>query len=322
MYYQLNKEERYLIDKMFNIEQKSIRYIAKILNRSPSSISREIYRNTNYYGKYDYEYANKKSKERSWHNHSMYLLKYLKFTDTFINIYNKNVCGVKQTYYKLRQKKIVAVSWQQIYNWIKSYRWVLTKKDILRKYYVKGRKRKLGIYSKFKDKRVLPIWVRPKNIDLREEFGHWELDLIIGKKASGFDNLLTFCERKTRMLFICRIKSKNPMKVNSCLYKLIKANNLKVKTITTDNGIEFEKIGILANWIDCQVYYCEPYASYQKGSNEHLNGIIRRFYKKGFDFSTITDSDINDMQNQINHMSREIFNWKSSYDLYEYENKT
>ena len=112
------------------------------------------------------------------------------------------------------------------------------------------------------------------------------------------------------------------MKVNSCLYKLIKANNLKVKTITTDNGIEFEKIGILANWIDCQVYYCEPYASYQKGSNEHLNGIIRRFYKKGFDFSTITDFDINDMQNKINHMSREIFNWKSSYDLYEYENKT
>ena len=139
MYYQLNKEERYLIDKMFNIEQKSIRYIAKILNRSPSTISREIYRNTNYYGKYDYEYANKKSKERSWHNHSMYLLKYLKFTDTFIHIYNKNVCGVKQTYYKLKQKKIVAVSWQQIYNWIKSYRWVLTKKDILRKYYVKGK---------------------------------------------------------------------------------------------------------------------------------------------------------------------------------------
>ena len=64
-----------------------------------------------------------------------------------------------------------------------------------------------------------------------------------------------------------------------------------------------------------------PYASYQKGSNEHLNGIIRRFYKKGFDFSALTDSNINDMQNQINHMSREIFNWKSSYDLDEYENK-
>lgn len=186
---------------------------------------------------------------------------------------------------------------------------------------MKGRKRKLGIYSKFKDKRVLPIWVRPKYVDLREEFGHWELDLIIGKKANGFDNLLTFSERKTRILFISRIKSKNPMKINSCLYKLIKENNLKVKTIITDNGIEFEKIGLLANWIDCQVYYCEPYASYQKGSNEHLNGIIRRFYKKGFDFSTITDFDINDMQNKINHMSREIFSWKSSYDMYEYENK-
>ena len=110
----------------------------------------------------------------------MYLLKYLKFSNTFIHIYNKNICRVKQIYYKLTQKKIVASSWQQIYNWIKSYRWVLTKKDIL-KYYVKGRKRKLGIYSKFQDKRVLPIWVRHKYIGLKEEFGHWELDLIIGK---------------------------------------------------------------------------------------------------------------------------------------------
>ncbi|GAA5414408.1 IS30 family transposase [Ureaplasma ceti] len=167
----------------------------------------------------------------------------------------------------------------------------------------------------------MPIWVRPKYIDLRQEFGHWELDLVIGKKANGFDNIITFTERKTRMLFVTRLKSKNPMKVNSALWKLIKDNHLYVKTITTDNGIEFEKIGLLANWADCLVYYCEPFASYQKGSNENINGLIRRFYKKGTSFNDVTDEELLAMQNQINLMDREMFNWTSSYQMYQSEMK-
>jgi IS30 family transposase len=78
------------------------------------------------------------------------------------------------------------------------------------------------------------------------EYGHWEADLIIGHRQNGFDNLLTFTERKTRLLYATRVKSKNPMKINSVIYKLIKNNNLLVKSITIDNGLEFEKIGILA----------------------------------------------------------------------------
>lgn len=163
--------------------------------------------------------------------------------------------------------------------------------------------------------------MRPKHIDLRLEFGHWELDLIIGKKANGFENLVTLTERKTRMLFMTKLKSKNPMKVNSVIYKLIKDNDLYVKTITTDNGIEFEKIGILVDWVDCLVYFCEPYASWQKGSNEHINGIVRRFYKKGTDFNEISDEEIKTTQNMINFMDREMFNWSSSLELYQNELK-
>ena len=105
------------------------------------------------------------------------------------------------------------------------------------------------------------------------------MDLIIGKKEHGYENLITFQERLTR-----KIKTKDPMKLNSTVYQLIKKNNLKVKSITIDNGFEFSKIGLLAKWINCYVYFCEPYASYQRGSNEHVNGIIRRFWKKGTDF--------------------------------------
>ena len=107
-------------------------------------------------------------------------------------------------------------------------------------------------------------------------------------------------ERKTRMVFIEKIKTKDPMKLNSKVYQLIKRNNLYVKSITIDNGIEFSKIGLLAKWINCYVYYCEPYTSYQRGSNEHINGIIRRFWKKRTDFSQLSCSDILDTQNKIN----------------------
>ena len=122
------------------------------------------------------------------------------------------------------------------------------------------------------------------------------MGLIIGKREHGYENLITFQERKTRMVFIEKIKTKDPMKLNSkvyqlIIYQLIKRNNLYVKSIAIDNVIEFSKIGLPAKWIKCHVYFCEPYTSYQRGSNEHVNGIIRRFWKKGTDFSQLSCSD-------------------------------
>lgn len=321
MYYQLSKEERFLIDKMFNQEKKSIRKIAAILNRSPSTISRELKRNTSL-GYYSFEIADKKSFDRSWHNHSMFLLKHQEFLEGFKKIYNKRTNGVKATCYKLKQQGVAnCLSFKQSYNLIKSYRFVIKKSERLRQYYKKGGKRKSGIFSDVKSKRVLPMWLRPRNIDSRREFGHWELDLVIGKKATGYDNLLTFVERKTRNAVVLRVKSKNSMKINSLLYKAIKERGLFVRSITIDNGIEFEKIGLLASWLDIIVYRCEPYASYQKGSNEHVNGLIRRFFKKGTSFNEISDEDIRKMEFEINSMIREKFGWKSSLEMYEKEMK-
>lgn len=224
-------------------------------------------------------------------------------------MFDKRYSGIKTTAYKL------------IYNWVKSNRWEIKRRNLLRKTYVKGGKRTKGIFSKFTNSLVIPIWARPKYIDNRIEFGHWEMDLIIGKREHGYENLITFQERKTRMVFIEKIKTKDPMKLNSTVYKLIKSNNLKVKSITIDNGMEFSKIGLLANWVKCYIYFCEPYASYQRGSNEHVNGIIRRFWRKGTDFSQLSNSDIQDAQNKINTMPREMFNWKSSMQIFNEINK-
>lgn len=319
-YNHLSKNERNLIDFLFNKGKNSISQIARSLGRNKSTISRELKRNC-HDGVYCYEIAESKTIERKKHKYFFMYREYSEFTNHFIKMYDKRYHGVYQTVHKISQEypDINHVSARQVFNWIKTNKWSVKKSDRLRQYYKKGGKRTLGIFSRFKNRLVLPYWTRPKSIDLREEYGHWEADLIIGKRSTNFDNLLTLTERKTRILFTCRIKTKNPMKVNSAMYKLIKNNNLLVKSITVDNGIEFQKIGLLASWLKCVVYFCEPYASYQRGTNENINGMIRRTWSKGTDFSLVSDDELNKVAEFINEMPRKMFNWKSSADIFRLE---
>ena len=317
-YWQLNENERSLIDYLFNVEKLSISKIAIKLKRNKSTISREIKRNT-VDGIYSFDSAHKKYKNRQWHKHMFYLEKYSDFTECFSKWFDKKFHGVKATIHKIKTNvlNIKIPSFKQVYNWIKSKRWILNPSEKLRIKRKNGnKKRKVGFYSKLKNKRVFPIWLRPKHIDLRKEIDHYEIDFVIGKKANNFDNLIVITERVSRYSLVRKIRSKNPMKTNSVIYKAFKENNIKPKSITVDNGIEFEKIGILAHWLDCNVYYCEPYASYQRGSNENVNGLIRRQYKKGTDFNLISDEEIIKLENKINSMPREIFGWLSSAEVY------
>ncbi len=112
------------------------------------------------------------------------------------------------------------------------------------------------------------------------------------------------------------MRSKNPRAINKAIKDLANENNLVIKTITCDNGIEFEEIAILAYWLKVIIYKAEPYASFQRGSNEHANGLIRRFYPKGFDFNLISDDDLQNTISKINSMPREIFNWKSALEVF------
>ena len=96
------------------------------------------------------------------------------------------------------------------------------------------------------------------------------------------------------------------MKINWAIKKLVETNKLYVISVTSDNGLEFEKIGILTKWLNCKVYYCNHYASYQRGSNENINGLVRRLYKKGTNFNEISDQEIYELQEKINNMPRRI----------------
>lgn len=97
----------------------------------------------------------------------MYLLKYENFLNKLKTIYEKRTCEIKATFQIIKSK----ISWRQVFNWIKSNQWVIKISNRLRKYYKKCRKRDSGVFTNFKNKHLIPIWARPKHIDLSENLG-------------------------------------------------------------------------------------------------------------------------------------------------------
>ncbi|WP_426461627.1 IS30 family transposase [Mycoplasma hafezii] len=150
----------------------------------------------------------------------------------------------------------------------------------------------------------------------RSDFGYYEIDLIIGRKEKQRDHLITFVERKTRHLFIVRINGKNGWLINLKIWDLIKKYKLNVKSITCDNGFEFNKLFYLSYRTGITIYKTDPYASFQKGTNENTNGLIRRYFPKGTDFGKVSDNYLLYVQNRINLMPREILGWYLASELF------
>lgn len=166
---------------------------------------------------------------------------------------------------------------------------------------------------------------RPKEANTREEYGHWEGDLVIGKRKKG-EVLFTLTERKTREEIIMKIRSKEALEVAKALDKIERKYknkfSKKFKTITFDNGPEFRKWKLLEESYDkrkkskrTSVYYAHPYRSGERGSNENGNRLIRRFIPKGTDITIITDEFVQYVENWINNYPRAMFNYKSTNEI-------
>ena len=165
---------------------------------------------------------------------------------------------------------------------------------------------------------------RDAKIDTREEYGHWEMDTVVGKKGTSAV-LLVLSERKTRQEIIFKIKSKSQYCVVKALDKLERKLGAKkfretFKTITCDNGCEnldYEGIerSVLTKSKRTKVYYAHPYSAWERGTNENTNKLIRRFIPKGSDIGEFSHERIKLIEHWINNYPRKIFNGKSSNDL-------
>lgn len=163
---------------------------------------------------------------------------------------------------------------------------------------------------------------RPETINTREEFGHWEIDLVIGKKTSEDKVLLTLTERKTRKEIVRKIQNKTVRAVHRALHKLkreIPHFDKVFKSITSDNGTEFSSLHKLGKRLGIAVYYAHPYSSWERGQNENGNKIIRRFIPKGKMIKNYTKGRIEKIEQWMNSMHRKSLGWKSADQCYNEE---
>lgn len=167
---------------------------------------------------------------------------------------------------------------------------------------------------------------RPAEVEERSSFGHWEMDCVVGKQGTK-KALLVLTERCTREEIIRLIPDKTAASVVKTIngierkYGAEKFSQL-FKSITVDNGSEFTDYEGIEHSVRRKkdrttVWYCHPYSSYERGSNENQNKMIRRHYPKGCDFTNVTAAEIQKLENWINNYPREIFDYYTSADIYE-----
>ena len=163
---------------------------------------------------------------------------------------------------------------------------------------------------------------RPQEIDTRQEFGHWEIDSVIGKKKEGEPQVMTIVERKLRMSLWIKVKAHSAEAIDEALKLLIENFGDKYKqvfkSITGDNGSEFGNLSKLEE-LGIPIYFTHPYTSCEKGTNERHNRMLRRFIPKGKSIDDYSADDIMFFADKINNLPRRILNYHTPEELFDKE---
>lgn len=175
------------------------------------------------------------------------------------------------------------------------------------------------------NKRILgrSIEERPKEIETREEFGHWEFDLVEGTKGGGDTVLLTMVERKSREYWMKPIQDRRPQSVMKAMEDIRVEYSEHFgdvfKTVTTDNGSEFSTLSNLEKLADTLVYFAHPYTACEKGTVERHNGLIRRFLPKGERIEDYSLEQIAQIEVWCNGLPRKVLGYRTPDEVFESE---
>jgi len=182
----------------------------------------------------------------------------------------------------------------------------------LRQAQKKRRKRHGSKDSRGKIRNRVDIDQRPAVVETRKRLGYWEADLVCGVGASGY--LVTLVERVSRRVLIGYTKTKFADKVTAEILRLLK--NEIVETITFDNGKEFAGHEQIATTLGCQCFFAKPYHSWERGANENTNGLIRQYFPKKMSFAKITVAEIAFVQQRLNTRPRKCLGYKPPDTVY------
>ena len=317
-YKHLKLEERYVIAhlKLFKL---SLREIGRRLKRSASTISRELKRNTGKYQKvYWYEDAQNWAEQRKTQDR-------LSIKKTDEQLYRYVISGLQTGWSpqlisgRLRREypihRNMCISTETIYRWI--YRDAHEGGQLyeLLPRHHKKRKRhrgRLKLRGRIKDR--VGIEQRPKVVDSRSRYGDWESDTLEGAKGKGA--LATHVERKSRYLLVSKLKDKRACTYTQRAVSVFrKIPDKYLKTMTVDNGKEFSGFKQIEQRVGVKVYFADPYAAWQRGTNENTNGLLRRYFPKGFDFSRVSHYLVSKVVRKLNNRPRKCLDYRTPREV-------
>ena len=155
---------------------------------------------------------------------------------------------------------------------------------------------------------------RPDVVDQRSRLGDWEADTIIG--AQHQQAIVSLTERRSGFCLIQKVTRKTASNVSKAMIKLLTPFKHKVHTITSDNGREFAAHQSVSTQLKTKFYFAKPYASWQRGSNENMNGLVRQYFPKQHDFTKITQKEIDDVMYRLNHRPRKRLGMKTPNQVF------
>jgi IS30 family transposase len=155
---------------------------------------------------------------------------------------------------------------------------------------------------------------RPAIVGQRARLGDWELDTIIGKGHK--QALVSLTERKARLALIAKVERKTADQVATTIVRLLTPHAKKVHTLTSDNGKEFARHKEIAEHLNADFYFAHPYASWERGTNENMNGLIRQYFPKQRDLSTVTDDEIQKAMDRLNNRPRTCLGYRTPNEVF------
>lgn len=312
-YCQLTQAERYSIAKMRR-QKLTVTQMALRLGRHRSTIYREVQRNkTTYNGHYgadkahSYATARRKRSRRK----PQYSQRQLDRVEALL----RSRWSPQQISGRQRRHRGLQISAQTIYRHIRRDRkaggdlWKYTR--IVSKF---GRKRYKSVDSRGVLRGKRHISERPKEVAARRRVGHWEVDTVMGPDLRHC--LLTMVERATGYTVIKKLTARNKEQATTALLRALAGHRQRIKTLTFDNGTEFHDYKVLEQHFRIKCYFATPYHSWERGSNENLNGLVRQYLPKGMCMKLITQKDCNAIAKELNDRPRKRYDYQTPEELY------
>lgn len=308
-YRQLAREQRYQINVLRRAGHNQT-HIAALIGCHKSTISRELRRNRGQKG-YRHHQADEMAYDRQC---EAYRSRIAWQTWQEVERLLRQDWSPDQISGHLKRAKQPSVS----HEWIYLYVYADKRRGGTLHRHLRSQKKQRKRYSGYIRRGQIPnrtsIDKRPQIVASKGRFGDWEVGTIVGARHKG--GILSAVERKSKLTRLRKLTTKGAAEMKDNTIELLAPLAAKVHTITVDNGKEFCEHELIAAGLQARIYFAHPYASWERGLNENTNGLVRQYFPKKYQFSRISDSDLQRVENLLNNRPRKTLGYRTPNEVF------